>query len=83
MRMGISKPQNAEVYIALVVTVPEICAIWHKTRKTVDMQIAKGRLAARQSVVGNTWLVSTDSVVTLWGKPERSELTDQIFKGVK
>lgn len=81
MKIGIGKAQNREVYTALVVTIPEIEKIWGKSRKSIDLAIAKGRLAARQSVVGNTWLVSTDSVVTLWGKPAKSEFTDRIFGG--
>lgn len=51
-----------------VVTVPEICQLWGKTRKAVMMRIYKGDFSSRQS--GITHLVHIASVIHWWGTPE-------------
>lgn len=69
----LSKPTDDQS-LAMCVTIPEIMLIWGKSRKTVDMQIAKGRIKGRQSIAGNGWILSTNSVIALWGKPDQTLL---------
>lgn len=65
-----SRRELQETAVALVVTIPEIEKIWKVSRKSIEMQVAKGRLVTRQTLGGKIILVSTDSVVELWGKPD-------------
>lgn len=58
-------------------TVPEVVHYFDKHRNTVMMQIYTGGLEARQTVVGNTWLVSTVSALALWPLPDGNPLAAQ------
>lgn len=59
--------RQASAAFLLIDTLPEVCQRWNRDRKTVLMQIYKGRIEARQS--GRTWLVFLPSVTQLWGNP--------------
>lgn len=61
------QPLQTRAALLNVVTLPEACHRWRKGRKTVEMAIAKGQIAARQS--GRTWLIATASLITRWGPP--------------
>ena len=51
--------------IASVTTVPEVCRLFHVSRRTVLDAILYDRLAASQE--GRIWLVSFNSALALWG----------------
>lgn len=78
-----SRRENQENAMALVVTLPEAGKLWNKSRKTIEMQILKGRLVARQSIVGGAWLISTDSMTELWGKPTLDDAMRALFTAVR
>lgn len=60
---------NCHTDLALVVSVAEVCERWHKTYKTVIIQIDKGNIIARKSGrAGKTWLLAVESVIALWGE---------------
>lgn len=59
--------QHAQADIYRVITIHEICAGWHKHKKTVEQAIKYGNIVARKS--GKTWLISYRSVVAWWGEP--------------
>lgn len=66
---------DGHAVLALVTSVPEVCRRWHKTRKSVMMQIykpdEKGGIIAAQR--GAQWQVYIPSVIALWGPPQESE----------
>ena len=64
-------PEEMELDTLKVVTIPEICKWWGKSRKSVLMRIYQDDLIARQS--SKTWIVSIASVIALWGEPELLE----------
>lgn len=55
-----------------VLTIGEVIAGWGKARNTVIMAILRGTLIARQpSGVKGIYLVSKQSVMSLWGQPKK------------
>lgn len=63
-----SANQAHEICLDAVITVQECATMFNKNTKSVMVAIWRGRLAARQSSVGATWLVSRASASALWGK---------------
>ena len=53
----------------LVVTVPEACTLFRKSRKTIMMRIWRDDVRARKS--GSTWLVAFDDLYALYGDDPR------------
>ena len=56
-----------------VLTVQECATIYSKNPKSVMLAIWKGRLTARQSSVGATWLISRAAATKLWGEPKNGK----------
>ena len=54
------------------VTIREAAERWHVSESAVQMAIDRGKLDARQS--GSIWLVTTESLIRYWGKPEPPNL---------
>lgn len=50
-----------------VTTVPTVAELWHFDQSTVRYHCERGTLAAVKD--GQTWLISLQSVVELWGIP--------------
>ena len=51
-----------------VVTLSEARFMWGISRKSILMRLYKGDLIGRKSC--NIWLVTTDSLLSLWGTPK-------------
>ena len=55
--------------LASILTVNEVCVMWGKNRRTVEMAIWRDKLKARQAQTGRFYLISRASCVELWGAP--------------
>lgn len=53
-----------------VITAQECAILYKKNIKSVMVAIWRGRLAARQSAHGTTWLISRAAATKLWGEPK-------------
>ena len=60
-----------DMILGAVLTVGECAIMYNKTVKTVHLAILRGRLSARQSSVGATWIISRASATRLWGQPRK------------
>ena len=58
------------ICLEAVITVQECAILYKKNPKSVMIAIWSGRLTARQSSVGSTWLISRAAATKLWGEPE-------------
>jgi hypothetical protein len=58
-----------------VVSIAAAAKLWGFHYSTIQYQIDKGRLAAKQDCVGR-WHVSIGSLVQLWGAPMEAETYD-------
>jgi hypothetical protein len=63
-----SKNDAHLICLDAVITVQECATIYHKNPSTVVAACLRGKLAARQSEVGATWLISRASASQLWKK---------------
>lgn len=54
-----------------VVSLPEAALLWHKNRKSVEMQVNKGRLEWRKAITGGTIFITVASLRRLWGEPSQ------------
>ena len=55
------------------VTVAEASERWHVHTNSVLAAIIAGKLDARKS--GGVWLITTESLIRYWGKPEPPDLS--------
>lgn len=60
-----------------VVTVNEAAKRWNKHRNSVLEAMIQGKLDHRRSE--GTWLITTESLIKLWGKPEPANLMECEF----
>ena len=54
------------------VTVAEAAERWHVSQSAVTEAITRGKLDARKS--GWVWLITTESLIRYWGKPDPPDL---------
>lgn len=66
---GVPVTEACELSLQAVLTVGEVVKSWKKTKKTVMMQIYRGRIIARQTGERQTWIIARASVIALWGNP--------------
>ena len=66
----------ADPTLMCVVTISEASVMWDKTRKSIQVRIDKGDLAARKSTTGGSILISAASLRRLWGEPLHDDLNE-------
>lgn len=82
MPKPVQKGKNPELSVyydarlAQVVTLSEASYLWDKSITTLMQHVYKNRLSGRLSITGGTWLISTASLLKLYGRPHNSELHD-------
>lgn len=59
-----------DICLEAVITVQECAILYGKNPKSVMMAIWSGRLSARQSSYGATWLISRAAASRLWKAKE-------------
>lgn len=61
---------NHDQALTAVLTRAEAARLWHRSPKTIQYQIDRGRLAARRT--GRGWLITRASLIALYGdQPKR------------
>ena len=59
------------------VTANEAADRWHVSYNAIIAAIDRGKLDCRKS--GGTWLITTESLIRYWGKPDPPNLDSVLF----
>lgn len=67
-----------EAVLGQVVTLPEACLLWGKSRSTLIMALAKMQIRGRRSLTDGSWLITFESMERRYGRPN-SEILKNLY----
>lgn len=58
--------------LGVVITSSEAMVLWNKSRRQIQWACWRDEVVARKAITKGTWLLTYDSCVDAWGKPEHT-----------
>lgn len=60
--------------LSIVCTLHEACFMWQRSETAIRNDMYKHKIEARKSFTGGDWLISTASLIKLYGEPKEDTL---------